>query len=526
MKARHLILLVLFLCLIAVPATADELPQPPVPDTQVRLERPDIDAAILAAALTMRGINPGEPSVTITPAARDALQSETFNYDSFSRPRYTLMRLVESKKVPGKVEVGAALSFLDAMMRRTTISLLMSCEWADEGKRIIISQASIQQIVPAQPKTLLLIIPARRVPKDVLTINSHASLLSWLIDNRATSEELMNGSADECYLFALVYDRLAPGDKLSMCVSNSSTGTGCDSGNAVDIDCYQGWHVAVMQGRFDWKGDQPFYIKVIYTPSGSNEKRVILSLSSGLKVVDAYGKPASVPVPVMPGSGKIRIILAIIGILGLLICLLGYRMKRLFWFIAGIAFGSAVAYLVPARFEQPWLLLTIIGTAALIGAVVMAALPCIGRLIWGATIGVAVGTILTKIPIDIVDPIMISAFGICALIALGLPRASTIVISSLIGSLLFAISAGHLLGYYNIAAWTAVSIRSLYETGSNSSLAEWVSNLNDNMQILIVFMLWLFAMGIVIQSFTGGRQKRKPASKVQQVTDDNNSDGL
>ena len=136
MTSKHLVLLIFFVCFIAVPAAAQDVPKPPIPDTQVRAERPDIDAAILAAALTMRGGIVAEPSVTITPTARAALRSDTFTYAGFRRPRYTLMRLAASEKVPGQVEIGAILAFVDVMLRRTSTSILLTVAWADQGKRL------------------------------------------------------------------------------------------------------------------------------------------------------------------------------------------------------------------------------------------------------------------------------------------------------------------------------------------------------------------------------------------------------
>jgi|GEM_PF-3075882 len=287
--------LVLLILAAATVAYADHAPAGPISDKQVLADRPDIAAVIYAAALEMRGQAPSNPKVTFAPAARQALRADGFEYSGFGRPRFTLMRMVESETDPTQVELGAVLTFFDALLRRTSASVLLTCTWSANGQFISVDAAKAYRITPPQVQMLLCIVPADRVPNDLLVSNSHAKLLSWIIANRATDAELASGDADTCYLFAICYDRLNDGAKLGIRISDEPGGLTGQAGNCRDLN-YAGWHIAAMPGRFDWNGPTPFHAKIVHTPSTpAGTPRVIGILSSHLTPVYADKQSSAEP---------------------------------------------------------------------------------------------------------------------------------------------------------------------------------------------------------------------------------------
>lgn len=292
-------LLTTFLILASISisnANTADLPIQPIVDTQVRVERADIDVLILATALELRGQTLGSSMVTFSPAARTALRADNFNYTGFGRPRYTLIRLVESKTNSDQIEVGAIMTFIDALLRRISVSVLLMCTWSDDGQHIAVNAATANGLTPPQLQMTLSIVPANRVPRDLLTKTSHAELLPWIIANCATDAELVSGDTKDYFLFAMVYDRLAPGAGMKILIADEPGGTSGQAGNFRDLN-YDNWHVAVLRGTFNWKAGKTFYVKVIHTRSiDASGTQVIGILSSQLMPVDGDGRP------IIPGS--------------------------------------------------------------------------------------------------------------------------------------------------------------------------------------------------------------------------------
>lgn len=282
----------LILALIGINyANTADLPILPIVDTQVRAERADIDALILITAQELRGQTSGSSMVTFAPNARIALQSDGFDYAGFGRPRYLLTRLVESEMNFNQIEVGAIMIFTDALLRRTSVSVLLTCTWSDDGQHIAVNAATINRLTPPQLQMVFSIVPADRVPQNLLMNSSHIELLLWIIANRATDTELTSGEFNDYFLFAMVYDRLAPGAGIKILIADDPDGTSGQAGNSQDLN-YSGWHVAMLRGIFNWKADETFYAKVIYTvPANSSEPQVIGILSSQLIPVGGDGRP-------------------------------------------------------------------------------------------------------------------------------------------------------------------------------------------------------------------------------------------
>lgn len=102
--------LVVLLLASAGAAQSEAVPDPPVPDTTVIAERPDLHALLLAAALELRGQSGDSDVMTFAPEARKGLRADGFDYKGFGRPRYVLMRLVDVDA--GRVEVGGCSTSL------------------------------------------------------------------------------------------------------------------------------------------------------------------------------------------------------------------------------------------------------------------------------------------------------------------------------------------------------------------------------------------------------------------------------
>jgi len=387
---RHLTTIAILLLLPVSVGVAGStgVPDPPVPDTTVIAERPDLHALLLSAALELRG-QPGDSNVvTFTPAARKGLRGDGFDYKGFGRPRYVLMRLVEVDS--GQVEVGAVLNFVDALLRRTSVSVLLSCSWSEDAGHIDVHSARAVQTTPPDMQMSLTLVPADRVAADLLMDRSHGELLSWLVENRATKEELADDRAKDCYLFAVVYNRLRPAGKLSLRVSETPAGPEGQTGNSTDLN-YHGWHVAVLRGQFQWEGDQPFYVKVVHLSGAEGiPPRVLGVLSSDLEPVSPAGE---LGFWADLDDQEMKIAAGVTLAVGVLLGLLGWRLARVFLFAFGALAGAmAGAWVVQAAALQNDTLAAVIPIAsALAGAAVLVLCRWLGFVLVGATVGLVVG---------------------------------------------------------------------------------------------------------------------------------------
>jgi len=446
----------------------------PIHDTQVIEGRADIAALVSAAALEMQGQSVDSHMVTFSSSARDTLRSDGFNLPGFGKPRFLLLRFAESESDQDQTEVGVVMSFVDPLLRRAAISMLLTCRWADDGKSIAVDSATVDHITPPEPEMVLTIVPANRVPKDLLATRTHAELLPWIIENRATEEELYNGDADECYLFAFTHNRLAPDASLEILVDDDPEGTRGDAGSGEDYD-YGGWHVAVLRGRFDWDGDEAFYVKVVHTrPEDPRNPRLLGVLSSELEPVHPGDRKKGRQAPEWltdMADGTMTIISIVLLAVGLLVSLMGYKLGRAFLAFMGLLFGAFLGLVVILLTVEgcgsldaakvfledhegliPVAVSLVLIVPALVFAVVFAVIRWLGMALLGATVGAGIGLAITGgVDVDnLASPVVLVA---AAVLAIGVPfvrKASTIVSSAALGASFVALGLAQLLGDWDV----------------------------------------------------------------------------
>jgi hypothetical protein len=486
----------------------------PVPGHQVLADRPDIAAAIYAAAAEMRGTDNTVPEITITPDARRALRTDGFDYAGFGPPRFTLMRFAENESNPAQTDIGVVMVFSDAILRRFSMSVLLTCSWNEAGDHITVHDATVERVTPAPPQTMLVIVPAERVPADLLTSHSHAQLLPWLLENRATDEELASGAADECYLFAFNYDRFNPGASLELLVDRQPGGITGQAGNGQDID-YGGWHVAVMNGTFDWGTDETFYIKMIHTPASDPNVRGVLGiLSSDLEEVDHRGRPVG-DGPLSGLSDRVMLILAgVLGAVGLLVVFLGYRLGRVFLGLVGLLVGGVAASVMIELIQLgPIYFWAVLVGLPIVGAALFGMARWLGWLLTGAAVGGAIA-ILFHVPLALTSVWLWVALGIGALVALVLHRFAIILVSAYLGTTMVALAAGQYLGMVDLRAWRVDRLYGSF-VAEPIALAACFKAMGVSMWMLVVLSAVLFVMGVLVQLATT-RRKAQPAAAAPQ----------
>ncbi len=483
----------------------------PVSDTQVLDKRPDVAATIYAAAAEMRGIDSNLPEVSFTPAARQALRADGFDYVGFGPPRFTLMRFAESESDPDQIEIGAVMVFSDALLRRVSMSVLLTCTWNESGDHITVHSATAQRVTPAPPKVLLVIVPASRVPADLLTTHSHAQLLPWLLANKATDEELAAGDADECYLFAFNYDRFNPGATLNIVIGRKPGDLDGKAGNGQDID-YDGWHVAVMNGTFEWQGKDTFYIKVLQTSSPPDSARAaVLLLSSDLVVVDSLGRAVG-PGPLMQlGDRTMHIIAGVLAGVGLLACLLGYRLGRVYLAVVGLLVGAVAASVVLELvvLDRSMAILVLIALPVA-GAVVFGVNRWLGWMLQGAAVGGAVA-VLAGAPVSCTSVGLLAGLGAGVVIGAVFHRVATILISGALGAGLLAAGAGQYIGLLDIRTWRVDRLCSVF-VDQGFDLPAGINAMDTSDWLLVVLAGIAGLAGVLIQLATTGRTKAEPES--------------
>jgi hypothetical protein len=506
---KRISLISLILLTLVAPAIARASTDGPVSDTQVVEERPDIATVIYTAAARLRGIDTPSENVTFAPAAQVSLEAGAFDADGFGRPRFTLMRYVEAEDADDRAEIGAVLVFSDGLTRRAHVSLLMDCVWSKDSAHITVETARVERVSSPAPEMMLAIVPAERVPADLLKRNTHAELLGWIIENRATDEELHSGGADDCYLFAVVYDRFAPGATLGIRISDSSYGGDGDAGNTRDID-YDGWHVAVMRGTFEWIGDPLFFVKVVSTSGADDTTPQVLGvLSSHLIQVDSLGRPVrSAPLAGLT-DGTVRIVSFVLPGVGALVALFGFKLGRLVFAIIGLLLGGVAAFVAIDLFAMthPVMMLVTLGLGLLIGSLLFAAIRWLALILLGGAIGGAIGVMLTGTPFDPASPVILVGAGVSALVALIARRWFTILLTAGLGAALVTIGAGQWMGELDIRTWSLGHVFPECLTWTRGQLFAWLRGPDGPDTVLRVLVIAVFVLGALIQ-FSTTRKKR------------------
>jgi hypothetical protein len=266
--ALLLLTLVFGMCILPGLTVADnsiEQIKPLLTGEDAEKERPDIGAVVYASVLQMRHSQTDTYPVIFSPDAQRELHRDSFQYLGFGKPLYSVTHFVQENEQENLYNLGVIMSFTDAAFRRCAV--FCEFDYAIEEEQILVKQVAVKQLVPDQPQTLLAIVPADRVPDDLLQMHpTHIDLLQWIFVNSLKVDELPEiPSKQPYYILAATLDRIDKGAKLQIRVSDDKSGLEGVAGGCMDVD-YEGWHVAIIQGEFTLKTDQEFFVKILYTP--------------------------------------------------------------------------------------------------------------------------------------------------------------------------------------------------------------------------------------------------------------------
>lgn len=409
------------------------------------------------------------------------------------------------------------LNFVDALLRRTSVSVLLTCSWSETGDHINVHSARAIRTTPPEMQMSLTLVPADRVPPDLLVDCSHGELLAWLVENRATEEELADDRARDCYLFAAVYNRLRPGGKLTLRVSDNSAGPEGQSGNATDLN-YHGWHVAVLRGRFQWKGDEPFYVKVVHLSGAEGvPPRVLGVLSSDLEAVSPGPAPGWWA---EMGERQMQIAAGVTIAIGVLMGLLGWRLARVFLLAFGAMAGAMIgAWVVLVAALQGGALAVVVPIAsAVTGAVVLMVCRWVGFVLVGATVGLVTGAGIAGPAVTWSSHVLWIAVGSGAVLAGLLRRVFGALITSAFGVGLIALGTAQWAGVLDVRAIPAAILKPHNWVPAISAIVDGLVSVGPSQ------LPWLILAGMGLLVFTAfqlltTRARREPDEDTGEATD-------
>ena len=153
-----------------------------------------------------------------------------------------------------------------------------------EQEAIVIDSSAVLPLYAPDAGVRFAVVPGTRVSDFLIKkITSSTELLSFALENAVPlgrPSEFPKGRKDY-YVFAFFLDRLAPGDRVGLRLSESADGL---SGKSRDVHVVndQGWRVAMVQGRFTLGDDKAPFVKAIHLPAGGSEPRLAGVFSTGL----------------------------------------------------------------------------------------------------------------------------------------------------------------------------------------------------------------------------------------------------
>ena len=235
----------------------------PISDQQIEKNRKDISTVIKESILLLIGAKHPNNMVHFNPTAIKELQKDQFHYEGFSDYNFIVNRFIRDKNTK-KVELGVIVSFTDSLLRRSSISMLLTCRW--KKNEIEVLNIKIKQLVPPKLMSVLFIVPENKVPKTLLSAGNHAELMQWLSRNASFDNAHKNTKNAMYYLFAINLDRLKKGSKVELRISKKKEGTEGNTYGGIDID-YNGWHVAIAKINKNTLFNENSFAKLILTSS-------------------------------------------------------------------------------------------------------------------------------------------------------------------------------------------------------------------------------------------------------------------
>lgn len=162
----------------------------------------------------------------------------------------------------GAFALAAAVTFVDAVARRASYSLVLRFSFADDV--IAVATADAAPITPETPAAHIAFVSIA----SLLRVNRGSGIaapflrsLGGVAEREDTGAPL--GAPQEYYIFAVVLDRIAPDARAGLRTSDSPSGIAGYPGMPIELD-FDGWRVLVQRATFSLGAGVPFYFKAVY----------------------------------------------------------------------------------------------------------------------------------------------------------------------------------------------------------------------------------------------------------------------
>ncbi len=279
-----LVALSLLLALGAASHAQDAAASREVETTTVAQLSPDVSAVISAVVARMRGLTrPGDAlPVEFAGNLGSTLREREFAYDGFVVGAVGIHQYEVSGADGSERFLAGTLLFSDLIGRRTDIGFSVGYTLARD--RITVNLADVVPVYRRLPGVIVAFVPGTLVSDFLIKkITSSTELLSFALENAVPlgrPSEFPKGRKDY-YVFAFFLDRLAPGDRVDLRLSERVQGLSGKS-RGVHVVNDRGWRVAMVQARFTLGGEEAIFVKAIHLPAGGSEPRLAGVFSTGL----------------------------------------------------------------------------------------------------------------------------------------------------------------------------------------------------------------------------------------------------
>lgn len=234
-----------------VPLGMDEIP-------------PDALEVIGAYVARMRGVPAGKiEQVRFAPALANAIEQSNFHFGGFQLAAVRLFLYENDTADPYKIQLGALLTFMDPIGRRTAMA--MYAVYGVSNGRLQVTHGAVEGIFPDRPQVELYLLRSADMPNPIPVNN--AEFYRMVLAKALSPEQRARsfGRPQPYTLVAFAMDRLEPKAKLQLRVSDDPKGVKGYAGGVQEYN-FAGWHVSVMNGIFTLDRRQPMFAKVVYTP--------------------------------------------------------------------------------------------------------------------------------------------------------------------------------------------------------------------------------------------------------------------
>ncbi len=274
MKIHRAIIIALFTCL-AILTGCQEIPlikpggaDKPPEIVPLHLNDLPADAQTVIAAFIerMRGVPADRiEGVRFSPAVAAALEQPNFHFTGFQLVALRLFSYDVTRR-PGQIALGAFLTFMDPIGRRTAVTIYATYGAVDDT--LVVSTGTMELVFPKRPKVELYLVRSAEMPNPIPA--NHAEFYQAVLARALSPRERARdfGRPQPYTLVAFGMDRLDPKASLQLRVDEKPKGLTGFNGGAQEYN-FAGWHAATLSAIFTLTPKQPMYAKVTYTPGTS-----------------------------------------------------------------------------------------------------------------------------------------------------------------------------------------------------------------------------------------------------------------